>query len=1514
MVKNYKQTKCLSLLKGFLVLCACWAGSLGAQLNGTYTLNNAVATGGANFANWSDFATALNASGVSGAVTLNVQSSLTLTSTLTLNAITGSSSNNRVVINGGGNFVGFAGTSVSPEVIRFNGADFVTINNLVIRNTGTVVNVMGIRFTNNSDFNAVRSCTIEFSALSLTGATSGGAYIAFSSATSLMNMSGSMVNGNGSFNTINGNTFRTTNLNSPGPFCGIFECQSTSNYTTTAYNNNFTGNIIQNFYTYGINSTYTNGTVIARNDISRSNVTAGLPASYTYPIYDFYINSANRSVRIDSNLVHDLPFLNATPAASHTGSWNIHLSFVVGTTTLPSSVRGNYVYNIFTNAGGNLGIFGQVNNFCNITENRIENLRGNSISTSLNAGALQGIYMLQGNDIDVTKNSITRLRNLRVIYGIYLNSQTATTERLIADNLIKDVQSTETAFTFYNTFGIYANGGRWSVTRNTVDDMVQTGPYGSLYPLYAVVSGSEHNWTSNVVTHCIGAYYTYSFYSSCNSGTLNFRQNTINLPYATSPYGWSYYQYFHYGFGAGFTNFEGNLLSTNTSYYWGHYYGTNTNNIRYRNNHLWAPSSVWGANFYSPLSGTVTTYAAWKNSAFGGQQGDVNRNPRFMNISTRDFRSQDFQTQNNFPTLAGNPRDISAKDRNRIMSDRGAAENFFDVQAVSTDFTVPSTVCAGWSKNARLVVKNLFLSDTAYNYNVAFSINGGPKTLTRVLKRKLTNDTASVLFTSPIQLNVPGSNRIAIFIDIPDDNSANDSFIFNTNVLPAPGGGVFTASKTSTSALYQSSKPNDVTQVKVPVYYTVNSPRKYSNNTYWNGSGSSSGKEWTASTYAISKTGRLLSGTTTISKHATSTNDLEVKFETSEVALEDSFVTFFTKITDLGNGCDTLLKRDIFIYPTIAPDFSFPTKNCDGDLVAFIQKSKVKSGSMEFFWNFNTGNPADTSAASEPVFQFPKDGTYKVIMTAKTLPYGFSVSDTATLVVNPNPSVKFAKLNACEGSDLIFTNQTTPLTGVNSTWTFGDGKSKLDNSATVKYKYLKAGAYNVTLTANLNGCIASVSQRVFQLPTPKADFLLTSGSCNNDKFIFNNTSKISSGSFGSRWSFEGGTVSTEDDAVNVFQSSGTKTVVLSATSEFGCKDTIAKKINVLESPQVSFVNSPTCSRTPASFTNTTPVVGGASGAVKNYIWEFGDGKTSAVENPQYQYTTLGPKNITFTVELMNGCKSSFKKEIRVGVQAKAAFTATDVCVGQPTTFVNNTTWPQGKISYLWNFGDGTTSTSTNPVHTYSKAFSPNVTLYANIEGGCTDSMVINTLDIFEGPRTCDFELKTDYAHGFYGISVNPLNAANGVLGGQDKVDYTWIFEKGGSLKTFGLNAEAKHNFQDDGVYSVNMRAKSQSGANCECSKTKQIFMNRAGLSGLENLGIQLYPNPNNGHFNLIIDKSYGNDVVVELTGISGNLVKRIQGANSGKLSVVSENLADGAYFVRVISGNKTAVIKMMVSK
>lgn len=80
------------------------------------------------------------------------------------------------------------------------------------------------------------------------------------------------------------------------------------------------------------------------------------------------------------------------------------------------------------------------------------------------------------------------------------------------------------------------------------------------------------------------------------------------------------------------------------------------------------------------------------------------------------------------------------------------------------------------------------------------------------------------------------------------------------------------------------------------------------------------------------------------------------------------------------------------------------------------------------------------------------------------------------------------------------------------------------------------------------------------------------------------------------------------------------------------------------------------------------------------------------------------------------------------------------------------------------------------------------------------------ITINEAPRTCDFIATPDYASGFYGMKVEPMNGS-GIVGGQQSVNYVWVFEGGGTKKTSDKNAATSYDFPTDGTYKVTMRAK-----------------------------------------------------------------------------------------------------------
>jgi len=275
-----------------------------------------------------------------------------------------------------------------------------------------------------------------------------------------------------------------------------------------------------------------------------------------------------------------------------------------------------------------------------------------------------------------------------------------------------------------------------------------------------------------------------------------------------------------------------------------------------------------------------SSYGGWRGDSRSGPNNRYD-NPAWVNRSTGDFRSNCFEMANNVPTVSNVKLDAWSVARNVVKSDRGALESVMDAEATKTDFTVPSSVCAGYQANAcNIFVKNNF-ADTIYNFYVAYSVNGAA-TRQLVSAKILPGATQKVDFTVPMVLSISGATKIKIYLDIPDDNTKNDTLSFTTTVKPAPGGGFYAFSaKTTTpnNALYQKSRPFDVTVLNVPVIYDVVAPRVYSNKTY----GTSLPNNWFASVQAYTKAGKAITGAT-FTAPSGSTN-LEVQFQTSDATL-----------------------------------------------------------------------------------------------------------------------------------------------------------------------------------------------------------------------------------------------------------------------------------------------------------------------------------------------------------------------------------------------------------------------------------------------------------------------------------------------------------------------------------------------------------------------------------------------------------------------------------------------------
>ncbi len=714
-------------------------------------------------------------------------------------------------------------------------------------------------------------------------------------------------------------------------------------------------------------------------------------------------------------------------------------------------------------------------------------------------------------------------------------------------------------------------------------------------------------------------------------------------------------------------------------------------------------------------------------------------------------------------------------------------------------------------------------------------------------------------------------------------------------VKPSPYGGAFikgTPFNTPQPTTSGTIASPDIVAAKDVLTYEITPPKGYSNSAY--------GSTWLTSGLTLrTKSGRVLNPTPYYSYTAPSSTNGIITFNADSL-LTDTTIIMTISLRDLGPWyCDSTLTRYIFVAPRPVSDFKFNQPVCDGDAVLFTNLSKISSGYSTFKWDFNTGNPADTSVTSDVVFTFPTYGTYDVSLKNTSNPYGYVTTKTIQVIVTEIPKISFKVVNACMGDSLSFINSTSISAGtISYKWDFGDGKTGTKKSP--RYKYAAAGGYVVSLSANSNGCRSTLSKKANQFIRPIANFTV-SGNCSNTDIAFNNLTTIGlQDNFGSHWTFGDGGVNNELSPKHVYAASGTKTIKYIATSQFGCTDSMTKTINIIPSPEASFTNGPVCNIKPVVFNNTTnePV-----GVLTSYSWNFGDGSNiSNNKNPQHNYPSLGTHIVKLTAAGNNGCNTSFQKTITVLPQPISAFEALDACAGNDVIFTNKTKG-SGLINYKWKFGDGDSSYVFSPIKKYKGTTTQtyNVTLTAINVGGCEDVTTL-PVNVKEAP-TCGFTAKSSGTGGFE-YTFTPANTSYPF--------YQWSFEGGGSSNL----PSPKFIFQADGKYRVRVFMKTVDG--CDCVDSSQfVTVYHLGVKSADaKAGISFFPNPNNGIFNLQVSTvSPSETFTLNILDITGRAVATTNLAGNKNHTLSYSELTNGLYTIEIVkqSGERTTA-KMNIIK
>lgn len=378
-----------------------------------------------------------------------------------------------------------------------------------------------------------------------------------------------------------------------------------------------------------------------------------------------------------------------------------------------------------------------------------------------------------------------------------------------------------------------------------------------------------------------------------------------------------------------------------------------------------------------------------------------------------------------------------------------------------------------------------------------------------------------------------------------------------------------------------------------------------------------------------------------------------------------------------------------------------------------------------------------------------------------------------------------------------------------------------------------------------------------------------------------NSTTISIGNTGYKWDFGDGGISNLPDPTHKFQTAGSKTVKLMAISEFGCKDSASVTFNLAESPKADFDFSDPCNLTAVKFNRTGSI---PSGVNSIYEWDFSGEGSSTNENPSHLFNTLGLKDVSLIVRSANGCSDNITKSFAVKLQAKANFTAKDVCEGDQVAFTNSSNVAAGNLMYEWRFGDGNTSAKTSPKHAYSvtgnsKTFL--VTLVANVPGGCSDSIT--------KPVTVNAKADAGFTASVQGRTVKFTQSTTDASN-----SYNWRFGDGGSSNA--INPVYVYDNVDLGNFQACLGIINAAG--CLSESCSPVSIDLLSVNDVNAIDFSVYPNPSTGLVNINLHGTA--KASVEVYNALGSLVTKTS-SFEGKTVLDLRNQANGVYLIKIIT-------------
>ncbi len=469
--------------------------------------------------------------------------------------------------------------------------------------------------------------------------------------------------------------------------------------------------------------------------------------------------------------------------------------------------------------------------------------------------------------------------------------------------------------------------------------------------------------------------------------------------------------------------------------------------------------------------------------------------------------------------------------------------------------------------------------------------------------------------------------------------------------------------------------------------------------------------------------------------------------------------------------------------------------------VATVNFTNSSNNATAYSWSFGDGN---NSTETSPSHTYATDGTYTVTLTATNVCGSVTTTQTVTIVTPPTAGFNASQTNGC-APFTVQLNNTSSVNAVSFNWQLPGGAPASSTNQNPTVVYNTPGVYTVILTVSNSAGTSTASQIDYITvgTTPSASY---TASVLEATATFTNTT---TNGVTYSWSFGDGGSSTEANPAHTYVYDGTYSVVLTATNVCGT-NTFTQTVVIITEPEAGFTATTTSGCGPLS----VQFVDLSSENTSSWLWSFPGGtpNTSTDQNPVVVYLTPGVYDVTLVAAGLGG-SSTFTQSSFITVAGAPTGGFTSSVNQNIATFTNSST---NATTYLWQFGDGSSSIEANPSHTYMNDGTYTVILSAT--NNCGTTIIQQTVTIVTAPVAA-FTFNSS-------VGCLPLAVLFSNSSSSNATSFAWDFQGGSPATSVDQNPVSTWN--SAGVYLVTLTASNAAGSS---TATATITVNTAPTAG-----------------------------------------------------------------------------------